>query len=275
MEAWLQHPALQSAVVPLVVALVVALALERPRLSGLAVLAGALACVQLTIGLDLFPLNATRRIVALAAAAAVLGLLLDLLPSLGPSPRWLLATAAAFAPVWVLFTALSHRELHTALALGAGLALFCAVLAWGFDRLASRPLRAGCATLGTGLAAGASALLGASASLGQIGLAVGAAAGGYLLVQMVRGRRLPCGRVLTLPAALLTGLVATAAVVLAKLPWFALPVLALTPLAAALPFGDRLPPWLQAVVHGAIAVSVGLAAVAIAWYATSATYSDY
>ena len=174
MEAWLQHPALQSAVVPLVVALVVALALERPRLSGLAVLAGALACVQLTIGLDLFPLNATRRIVALAAAAAVLGLLLDLLPSLGPGPRWLLATAAAFAPVWVLFTALSHHELHTALALGAGLALFCAVLAWGFDRLASRPLRAGCATLGTGLAAGASALLGASASLGQIGLAVGA-----------------------------------------------------------------------------------------------------
>ena len=65
-----------------------------------------------------------------------------------------------------------------------------------------------------------------------------------------------------------------AAVVLAKLPWYALPALAVVPFAASLPFGERLPLWLRAVVHGAICVAAGMGAVAIAWSSAGASSSS-
>lgn len=275
MESWLQHPAFQSAAAPLALSFVLAFGLAPLRLSGLAVTAGVLACVHLALGLDLVPLNATRRIVVLVVAGALLGATLDRLPRRARGPGWPLPLGAALAAVWVVHVALSHRETGAALALGAGLALFAGVVVWGFDRLAARPLRAASAAFGAGVGAGGSALLGASASLGQIGLALAAAAGGYLLAQWVRGGALPAGRALTLPAGLVSALVALAAVVLARLPWTALPFVAAVPFAATIPVGDRLPAWLQVVVHGAIAATVGGGAIAVAWTAAGAPSSGY
>jgi hypothetical protein len=267
MQDLFANPAFQSVAAPFAVALAAALALKPLRLSGLALIAGVAVCIHLAISFDLFPLSATRKIVFLGLAAALAGVVLDLAGLARGRLRWVIAFAGAVALVWVLFPALSQRDLALAIAYGAGLAAFTASVVWGFDALSDRPVRAGSAALAMGLATGAAAILGASASLGQIALAIGAASGGYLLVQMITGKTLPGGRSFTFPAGLLTALIAAAVVVLASLPWFALPLLAVVPFAAGLPFGDRLPLWLQAIVHSAIAFVFGLAALAVVRHA--------
>jgi carbon starvation protein CstA len=49
---------------------------------------------------------------------------------------------------------------------------------------------------------------------------------------MISGQPLPAGRMFTLPLALIAGLTGCVAALSAKLPWYALPVLAAIPLAA-------------------------------------------
>lgn len=267
MNALLSHPAVQSGLLPFVVALVTATALRPLRLSGLAAVAGFAACVAVVIGFQVMPLSASRKIVLATLVGAAVGVLIDFLPL--ARARWLrglLAICGAAEMVWVLVVALGQRELPEALGYGAGLAVFAGFVVWAFDRLYADPVRAGAAGLATGLAAGGAAIIGASALLGQLGLSVGAASGGYLLVQMVGGKPLPGGRVFTLPAGLACGFVAGAAVVLAKLPWYVLPLLALSPIAAGIPAGGRWPAWAQAVVFSLLALAPGAAALAIAWH---------
>jgi hypothetical protein len=264
MQSLLEHPAFQSAAAPLVAAILVALVGKPLRLSGLAALAGFAACVHLATGLGIFPLSAARKIIALAFAGAVAGVLLDFLAPRADRARAVVTAAAALALVWVLWTALSNRDLVEALPLGLGLAAYCAVVTWGFDRLVDAPIRGAAAGVALGVAGGIAAIFGASALLGQMALATGAASGGLLLVQMLAGRAFPAGRAFTLTVALVGALATAGAVVLAKLPWYCLVPLALVPFAAALPFGERLRPWQQAFAHGLAATVPAAAAVVLA-----------
>ena len=61
-------------------------------------------------------------------------------------------------------------------------------------------MRGGSTALLLGLGGGVLAWGGASALLSQVGIAVGAAAGGALLIQMITGQRAPTGWTLALPA---------------------------------------------------------------------------
>jgi len=133
--------------------------------------------------------------------------------------------------------------------------------------LAGQPVRAGAAALMLGLGAGISAILGASALLGLYGIAIGAGAGAFLLVQMLTGRRIAAGATLTLSASVAAGLVAAATLVLAQLPWYALIVLGLIPLAARWPASDRLPVWAQAFIVSAYGFTVALVAFVLTWRA--------
>lgn len=276
MESWLHHPVFQSAVAPLAVSLAVAVALIRLRLSGLAVAAGTLACVYLTVGLEFQPLTATRRIVALAIAATIVGVVLDQWrPPTQRGRHWPFALVGAAAVSWVLLAALSNKEVGIALALGAGMAAFAALVFHGFDRLSAQPLSAGSGALAAGLGTGAAATLGASASLGQIALAVGAAAGGYTLVALMRGGRLAGGRALTLASSTLVGLTAAGAVVLARMPWTALPAIAAVPYIAGLPAFDRLPLLLSVVARSLAALTAAALAAVLSWHAAGPPPSGY
>ena len=97
LDAWLNHPGVQSVVAPALVAGILAALLRRPRLSGLALIGGTLVCIELAIGLELTPLNATRRIVLIALVAAAAGVALDLTRVLHRLPHWPAAVAAALA----------------------------------------------------------------------------------------------------------------------------------------------------------------------------------
>lgn len=236
MSPWLDNVFVQSAVVPFVVGLVAALVLRRTGAPwagfGFALAFGAAA--YLIAGFQLLPLTSTRKILLAAAGAVAVGLVLDTLVSDRRVRLWLPATGAAAATLWVLWPVLLRSE-------GAQLAWVAlpalAYTGWlvaGTQALEPAPVKTTVAALMLGLGTGVSALLGASALMGQLGGAVAAAVGAYVLAFLWRGPYAP-GRTLTLPATLLCALIGVSAVHYASLPWYSLAPLALIPLLARLP----------------------------------------
>ena len=226
------HPAVQAGLAPFLIALISAELFQRIKLSGLAIIAGFAITVYLASNFAMEPLTAVRKIVLLGLLSALLALLLTLLHSRWLS--WLLPIVAGAAAVWTVQRVLQQQAPQAALLWGAGCAAYVAILVWGMDKLSEEPLRAASAGTALGIGTGGAALVGASALLGQFGLALGCAAAAHLLIQMVSNRPLPTGRTFTLPLAMIAGLTGCVAVLSAKLPWYALPILAGIPLVAGL-----------------------------------------
>lgn len=265
MQEWLAHPAFQSGLAPFVAALIVAELLLRLRLSGLALTAGFCVTVYLVADFSLEPLTSIRKIVHLSLGAAALGLVFDLILRQSQLVRFLLAIAAGAAMVWVVWNPLSQKDTVELALYGVSLFAFAAWIAVVTDGLREAPQRAGSAGLALGLGAGLSALLGASALLGQLGLALGAASGAYLLIQMISGDKLPAGRILTLPLAVASALIAGAGMMLAKLPWQALAILACAPLGALVPVPERWALWIQIFLLSLCTMAIAAVAVFITW----------
>jgi hypothetical protein len=76
------------------------------------------------------------------------------------------------------------------------------------------------------------------------------------------------GASFTLAAGVIASLLASGALLLAKLPWHAAATLALVPVAVRLPLPDRAHPALQAVVASVYALAVAGGACALAWMAS-------
>lgn len=263
MQALLNHPAVQGGLAPFLAALIAAELFQRLRLSGLAVIAGFAVMVYLVSGFAFDPLTASRKIVLLGLLAALLAL-----PLAWFAPRWLrpaLALAGGMAAIWMALRILQQQETATMLLWGAGCALYTGWLVFWMDDLHGAPLRAGSAGLALGLGSGLAALFGASALLGMFGIALGAAAGAFLLIQMLTGRPLPCGRSFTLPLSLVAALTACLGVLTAELPWYALPVLAVIPLAAKIPLPGKTALWLQSLLLSAATLACAAGAVYLTW----------
>jgi len=263
LQELLNHPAVQGGLAPFIVALIVAELFQRMRLSGLAIIAGFAVTVYLASDFSMEPLTSSRKIVLLGLLSSALALPLMLF-----NPRWLrtlLALAGAGAAVWMVQRILQQQETAPMLLGGAGCALYVGWLVFWFDGLNDASVRAGSAGMALGLGSGAAALFGASASLGMFGLALGAAAGAFLLIQMISNTPLPCGRSFTLPLSLIAGLSGCLAVLTAELPWYALPVLAVIPLAAKIPIPTKQPLWLQSVLLCLITLSIAAGAVYLTW----------
>jgi hypothetical protein len=270
MNEILNHPLVQGGVAPFVAALIVALVLGRVRLGGLAVLAGFFAAVYLVSGIDFIPLTAARKIVLLVAAGAVIGLLMDFAFKPTRLGIVLLALAGGAAALWAFLPALSQKETAQATQLGGVAALLAVWLAgFGLSALSEHPLRAGAAGLGLGIAAGGCALLGASAVYGSYGIALAAAAGAFLLPQMLSGKATPAGATFVLPITLGTALIAAGAAILAQTPWYLPPLLGLIPVVARLPAPQK--PWAQAMTASAYCLAVAALALALAWQASRGT----
>jgi hypothetical protein len=178
-----------------------------------------------------------------------------------------IALACGVLTVWVFWSVLRQKTAGEALLLGGGAAVFVAWLVASTLELADKPVRAGVAAVTLGLGAGISAILGASALLGLYGIAIGAGAAAFVLAQMLTGKKIVAGATLTLSASVTAGLIAAAALFLAQLPWYALIVLGLIPLAASLPASDRLPVWAQAFIVSGYGLAVSFVAFALTWRA--------
>jgi len=265
MDGFFNHPAVQGGVAPFVAGLAVVAILGRVQLGGLAVVAAFATAVALISGLDFTPLTAMRKVVLLALLAPALGIAIDITLRPGRTVVTAIALACGVLTVWVFWSVLRQKTGAEALLLGGGTALFIAWLVGATMALSDKPVRAGAAALMLGLGAGISAILGASALLGLYGIALGAGAGAFLLWQMMTGQRLAAGATFTVSAAVAAGLVAAAALVLAKVPWQALVALGAIPLAVRLPAPDLLPVWLQAFIVSAYGLAAAFVAFVLTW----------
>jgi len=128
-------------------------------------------------------------------------------------------------------------------------------------------VRAGATGLGLGLGAGLTALMAASAAVGAavsyLAMGLGAACGGFLMVQMIFSRRVDAGLVFCLAVGVQGALVAAGALLLGRFGWLELAILALVPLAARLPVPPRWPVVGQTVLACFYTLACGGAAVAV------------
>ena len=264
---FLEHPAVQAGVAPFMVGLVVAAVFCRLRLGGLALVAGFATAVALVAGFTFSPLTATRKIILLTLLAPIAGLIVDFLLKRSRPLAWGLAMLAGLATLWAFYTVLIQKDFATAIILGgvaAGLVGW--LVGYSYDALADRPVAGGAAALMMGFGAGVLAVLGASASFGQYGIALGAGAGALLLVMMITGRAHHGGAIVTLTAAMGSGLLVSGTVILAQLQWYAALIFALTPVAVRIPVPVGAPFWLQAVMYSCYALVPVAGACAAAYY---------
>jgi hypothetical protein len=262
----LNHPAVQGVAAPFVAALIVALVLGRVRLGGLAVVVAFATAVYFVAGFTFTPLTATRKIILLALAAPIVGMLADFAFRPTKIGAVVLALAGGAGALWAFWPVLAQKEAAQAWLLG-GTAVACVAWLIGFSQmyLSDNGVRAGAAGLGLGLGTGIAAVLGASASYGLYGIALGAGAGAFLLPQMITGKKTEAGATFMLTAALIAGLIAAGAMILAELRWYSVLVLALVPVAATLPVPEKAPLWLQAVLVSLYTFVVAGATCALNW----------
>ena len=267
LQTLLAHPAIQGGVAPFLVGALVA-ALGHPvRLARLAPAAGFLAGVYLVGTFAFEPLNATRKLVVLGAAAPLVGLIVDLAFRPGRSFGVALGAIFGVAALWVFWTVLAQRPIPQAVLHGTGIVLFVVLVVSLTVALRADPVRAGAAGVGLGLGVGAGAILGASALLGQYGTALGAGAGGFVMMVMIFGRRVAAGAAFTLSASVTASLLAAGAVLLAEFPWYAALALASVPIVVRLPLPQRVHPAAQMLAASSYALAAVAAACVLAWMA--------
>lgn len=268
MNELLQHPAVQAGAAPFVVALVTAVVLQRVRAAWLAVVAGYLVAILLTTGVSFQPLTASRKVLLLVLLAPLAGLLFDRLIRGKAAAILLPAVLAAVAAPWALASVLAQKEgLSQLVVPGAGLAVFAAALVALTLRLRDDGIATAAAGIGLGAGVGVAALLSASTGYFTSGLAVAAGSGALMLLQFVAGRAFPAGSLGGLPIALGAALFASAALMLAQLPWYALPALLLVPVAAALSRARSMTVRQRAVVLTVLCLAASAAPMLAAWHA--------
>ncbi|HUK04545.1 MAG TPA: hypothetical protein VLV90_05615 [Burkholderiales bacterium] len=265
MGGFFDHPAVQGGVAPFVVALVVAILLQRFNLAGLAIAAALATVAYFLNGLTLEPLTVTRKVILLGLAAAAAGFLADALLKPSRAIAVGLPLIGAACAAWAFWTVLAQKPVVECVRLGGGIALYAGSMVAMFGALRAQPVRAGAAGLGLGLGTGIAAILGASATYGLYGIALAAGAGAFLLVQMVAGRTTAAGAAYTFPAALAGALLGAGAMLLAELAWYALATLLLVPAAAFLPMPQKQPIWLQSIVVSLYTFAAAAVPWVLAW----------
>lgn len=264
LESWLDHPAVQAAGLPFIVALIVTLPLARTRWLALAQIAGFVACATLVAGWSLESLTSTRKLAIIGVASIILCVIVETWAAHARATV-VASLALAFAALWMAWRVLAQKE--------PGPAIVAGVLAFGYValqcamtlRAGEDPVRAISSATVLALTSGIVGVLGASAVLGSLAIAAGASAGATLAYLWMRNLVPPRGRSLALPASAIAALVGVAAVLVADLPAYCLaPLLLVTPAAR---FAPALRPMrTRAVIAFASAIIPAAAAIALAWF---------
>ena len=255
MDAWLQQPIVYAGLAPFLTAFIVALVLYPARIDGLAAAAGFFATAYL-VGELRFTGSTTGKLMLAAAAAPALGLLADFAFRSGRTTAYILGLVFGSVALWAFSAGLWQKPPQQMFVIGGGVILFVAWTAAWTATLHADSVRAGATGLGLGIGAG---VLGAS----YLGTGLGAACGGFLLVQMLFNRRVDAGFVFCLAVGVQGALVAAAAVMLGRFGWIELAILALVPVAVRLPIPPRWPVWAQVLLASFYTLACGGAAVAV------------
>ncbi len=269
MNQLLSDPVFQSAMAPFSAALITGALLNLAGWfwPGLVIMVGFYVSTWLAVGLDVFPLTSTHKIILLGVAAIVAGITLDMYKGPRRYLPWLLFIAGAAAAVWILWPVLVRRGGLQSWGLAAGAGCYAGWLVACSAALRERPLPAAVMTLALATGTGVSAIFGSAVLLGQMGASMAAAAGAYIVLGLfLAGQK--AGSILVTPAALLCGLLGVSGVVYAKVPWPALLVLSIIPLLAYVPVRAGRPAWIRALMLVLIQLPVTAAAILVTRHVT-------
>ncbi len=264
------NPFIQSAVIPFVVSLIIAVLL-RPHgwvWAGFSALLGFAATVYFVSGFDFFPLRSHRKILLLGCGAVAVGVLLDLLPWRKLVPG-VLALAAAASAVWLLWPRYSQLEGMELWGLFVGGALYVGWMVVACEGFSRKQVQADAAVFAIALGTGVCALLGASALYGQLVSAIAAAVGARLLMHAV-GKPVVAGAVMVVPLVFICAMFGVGAIAFAKLPWYVLFILAAIPLAVRVPVSASAPRLLQLAMAVGLAMVPTAVAIFLTWQKTGA-----
>jgi hypothetical protein len=237
MDQILNRPEIQSAVAPFAVALLVYFGLRKISAEAWlwAVFAAFLVSAVLINGVSFTPLTGTRKIILLVLTSFVAAALLPRLLARVNLQRAAAGAAVVLALLWVFWTVMTRMEAGDIALLLAGSVGFGLWLLFWFDRLKNSDARLHAAGFSLLVGVGLSATAAASALLGQLTLALAAASGGAFLGWVLFGKNgAKNSPITTLPYVLAPLLLGLAAIIFARLPWYALLVLAAIPLAVSL-----------------------------------------
>ena len=265
MNELLLDPLFQSAVLPLVISLVVAIIL-RPHSwywAGLSAVIGFAATVYLLTDFKFFPLRSHLKILLLGGGAVLLGLLLDLMPWRRIAP-WLLFIASVAAALWVVWPRFRAFDGWQLWALAIAGPLYVAWMVVVSEGLRQKSLQADSLVFALSLGTGVSAVLGATALYGQLASAISAAVGARLLLHLF-GKSVAAGSLMLVPLVSVSALLGLGAVVYAKLPWYSLLVLALIPVLIRVPMPATLPRLVQMAVTVLLVLLPALLAIFLTW----------
>ncbi len=271
MPELLNNPAVQSGFSPFVIAIISAWLLRHLGWfwAGLGFAIAYYCSVYLVMGTQLTPITSTKKIVLLGLAAVLVGLILDYLKPQPFIKLLIMALGAIVASVWLVWPVAMRQsglELYQLLALPALYVIWLSFFLTSIKETSAEDDATVSCLLG--ITTGVTAILAASVLLGQLGIAVGAAAGAYILLSFSK-KPLQLGLNFTYPVAILCGLIGIAAVIYAKLPWCSLIPIALMPLVSYIPAGMAAHPFKRSLILVAISTPLMALAVYLSWWGTT------
>ncbi|WP_455201567.1 hypothetical protein [Kaarinaea lacus] len=276
MNDLLANPAIQSGIIPFLVGMLAAWGLRRLGWfwSGLGFAIAYYVSVYFAAGFQLTPLTSTRKILILGIIAIILGFAVDSLkqkPVFLPAIMFIIGAAAMS---WVIWPVAARQEGGDFWIMLLPSLAYAGWLTASSELLRAKPDEGAMVALTLGLGTGISAMLGASALLGQLGIAIGAIAGGYLILLLLK-QNIQLGSNFMLPVGLLSGLLGIAAVVYASLPWYSLLPLLVIPAMTYLPVASGSSKFKQLLMLALYTVPFTILSIIITWMSTGSSESGY
>lgn len=271
MQALLDDPVVQAGVAPFLAALLIGAVLQRTRLVWFALVAAIAVAVGLSTGITFTPLSAARKVLLLVLVAPLVGWLCERFRKPSRSDAAALSVLCGAASVWAFWSVLQQGSMTQLVMTASGVGLFVALMTALALNLRDDGASGCGVSVALGLAVGVTALL--SASIGNFANGIAMAAGGaaLLLLQFTLGRQLAPGCTGMLSAGLAASLFAASCFMLAQLPWYALPLMWLVPLAARPDRTGQRSTRLQVLVGTLAPLAAACPAVLAAWLATRTT----
>jgi hypothetical protein len=269
MDSLMSHPAVQSGIIPFVIALaiIVILGNTKPVLMGLAAVVAFIATVMLVTGLGLSPLTSTKKIILIAYLAAVLGLVVDLAgEKLGSYRKYtpgVFALIAVITVLWVIWPVVSRESTENPIGIAVGLSAYVAWMVFGISMLDRKKVQISATVFAIAMGTAIVSIIGATALYGQLAAPFAAATGAWLLFYLFAAQKAVFSTSFFLTASVACALLAAAATVYASLPWLTLLLFALIPITVHIPIKQNSAPWLQ-VLKSYIAALIPV--IAAIWY---------
>ena len=239
MDQLLSRPEVQSALVPFVIALLAYLGLRK--ITGTAwlwaLLAAFLASAALINGLIATPLTGTRKIILLVIAAIFIAATFRWVIPGNSLQRRFTTIISGISLLWVFWAVVSRMDSAAMVLFLAGSISLVLALEYLFVRVIDKPAQLHSAGFSLLLGVGLAATAAASALLGQLALALAAASGGAFLGWILTGStpaKQSTQPIVVLPYIMAPALLGVAAVIFARLPWYALIPLTAIPLVVGL-----------------------------------------